>query len=224
MEAKLKRSQTTQLHSAKFITLSVDSLTKALAGRVLSIQCMWKSAWSMKVEIDKSVSRVIYVRNTGWMVRVLSSQCMLRSVWSGSRRGEVCVDVRMRVFLDWRAVSTLTRAFSCIPQSVCRRGIFVCFYFFSILGVCVCLWEMVWCGVYILFFVFFLFFLLLLLLCISHSPITVVFLNFCTFLGRIGMHCISMAYCYRCSLVCLLDTAVSHAKTDKLIKMPFGLC
>ena len=33
------------------------------------------------------------------------------------------------------------------------------------------------------------------------------------------MQSISMAYCYRCSLVCLsvylLDTTVSHAKTDK---------
>ena len=36
--------QTTRLHSAKFITLSVDSLTNALAGWccVLSSQCTWK--------------------------------------------------------------------------------------------------------------------------------------------------------------------------------------
>ena len=63
MEAKSKRSQTTRLHSAKFITLSVDRLTKALAGWccVLSSQCTWKIAWSMKVETDKSVTGVIYV-------------------------------------------------------------------------------------------------------------------------------------------------------------------
>ena len=172
MEAKLIRSQMTRLHSAKFITLSVDSLTKALAGwcRVLSSQCTWKSAWSMKVEADKSVTRVIYVwsgftncdtaathrhevwsrwiwqrimeaklmwadevlggiwsfikyevvkwywmrrdHHTGWMVPCSLQPVYAKKYVKWKQEGEVCVDVRLLVFLGWRAVVTLTRAFS----------------------------------------------------------------------------------------------------------------
>jgi len=137
--------------------------------------------------------------------------------------GEVCVDVRLLVFLDWRATSWRWRGRSRnVYQSTCRRWFFVCFYLFSTLG-CVCVCEK-WCGVAYTFYSLFFLFLLLLLFFISLSPITVIFPKI-LYISRphryasIWLIAIDVAWS-----VCLLDTTVSHAKTDKLIKMPFGLC
>jgi len=97
---------------------------------------------------------------------------------------------------DWRAVSWRWRRRSPdVYQSACRRGIFVCFYSFFTLSV------------YILFFVFFLFFCYCCYSVYHTVPLQSVFLKSCTFLGHIGMQGICMAYCYRCSLVCLSVSA-----------------
>jgi len=108
----------------------------------------------MKSWSDTECEEIITL--AGWC-RVLSSQCTLKSTWSGSWKGKYAWTFDCLFFFDWRAVSLRWRMRSRnVYQSACRRGIFVCFYLFSTLGVCV--WEMVWCGVYILFFVFFLVF------------------------------------------------------------------
>jgi len=115
----------------------------------------------------------------------------------GSMRGRLtacfsrltgCRDVDAGVLVMYTKACLQARNFS---------SVFTCF----LLLVCVCLWEMVWCGVYILSFVFFLFFVPVSILYIA-VPLQSFFVKFCTFLGCIGMQSISMAYCYRCSLVC----------------------
>ena len=126
-------------------------------------------------------------RHTGWMVPCSLQPVYVKKYVKWKHEGEVCVDVRLLVFLDWRATSWRWRGRSRnVYQSTCRRWIFVCFYLFSTLGcVFVCLWEMVWCGVYILFFVFCFCYCCYTL---YHSvPLQSFSLKFCTFLGRIGM-------------------------------------
>jgi len=129
--------------------------------------------WSIWSFIKYEIVKWYWMRrdhHTGWMVL-----CSLQPVYAEKYvkwklEGEVCVDVRLLVFLEWRAVSWRWRGRSRnVYQSACRRGIFVCFYLFSTLGVFVFVRNgVVWCIHFILCF-FSCFFLLLLLFCISQS-------------------------------------------------------
>ena len=168
--------------------------------------------------------------HTGWMVL-----CSLQPVYAEKYvkwklEGEVCVDVRLLVSFSTDGLCRDVDAgvlvmYTSLPAGEEFSSGFTCF---PLLG-CVCVFVrngVVWCIHFILCS-----FLFSCYCCYSvyHTvPLQSVFLKSCTFLGHIGMQGICMAYCYRCSLVCLsvslLDTTVSHAKTDKLIKMPFGLC
>jgi len=122
----------------------------------------------------------------GWC-RVLSSQCTLKSTWSGSTKGKYAWTFDYLFFLTdglRRDVDAgVLIMYASLPAGDEFSSVFTCF---PLLGVCVCLWEMVWCGVYILFFVFFCF----CYCCYSlyHSvPLRSFSLKFCIFLGRIGM-------------------------------------
>ena len=112
--------------------------------------------------------------HTGWMVPCSLQPVYAKKYVKWKQEGEVCVDVRLRVFLDWWTVSWRSRGRSRNVYHSLHAGeefssVFTCF---PSLG-CVCVCEK-WCGVaYTFYSLFFLFFLLLLLLCISHSPITV---------------------------------------------------
>ena len=168
---------------------------------------LWKQSWNVRKRLDNirqnlspyqlSLTKAL----AGWC-RVLSSRCTLKTTWSGSWKGKcawtfdclffstdgLCRDVDAGVLVMYTS----------LPAGEEFSSVFTCF---PLLG-CVFLWEMVWCGVYILFFVF------LFLFCsccysVYHTVPLVSFLQSCTFLGHIGMQGICMAYCYRCSLVCL---------------------
>jgi len=161
---------------------------------------------------------------TGWMVPCSLLPVYAKKYVKWKQEGEVCVDVRLLVFLDWRAVSWRWRGrsrnvYQSLPAGEDFSSVFTCFPVLR----CVCVFVrngVVWR----IHFIFFLFFCYCFYSVYHTVPLQSFSLKFCTFLGRIGMQGISMAYCYRCSLVCLLDTTMSHTETDKLIKMPFGLC
>ena len=94
--------------------------------------------WSIWSFIKYEVVNWYWMRrdhHTGWMV-----PCSLQPVYAEKYvkwklEGEVCVDVRLLVFFDWRAVSWRWRRRSRnVYQSACRRGIFVCFTCFPLLG------------------------------------------------------------------------------------------
>jgi len=124
-------------------------------------------------------------------------------MWSGSRKGKYTWTFDCLFFFDWRAVSWRWRVRSSnVYQSACRRGIFVCFTCFPLLGCVFVRNGVVWRIHFILCF-FSCFFCYCCYPVYHTVPLRSVFLKFCTFLGRIGMQGISMAYCYRCSLVCL---------------------
>jgi len=141
--------------------------------------------------------------HTGWMVPCSLQPVHAKKYVKWKQEWEVCVDVRLHVFLDWRGVSwrwcgRSRNVYQSLPAGEEFSSVFTCFLFLG----CVCVWEMVWCGIYILSFVFFLVFYCF--YSVYHTVSLQLFsLKFCTFLGRIGMQGISMAYCYRCSLVCL---------------------
>ena len=159
-------------------------------------------------------------RSSHW----LDGACSLQPVYAKKyvkwkQKGVLCVDVRLLVLLRWRVVSWLWRgrsrnAYQSLPADEKFSSVFTCF---ALLGVFVrngVVWR-----------IHFILFLLLLLLCISHGPITVIFpkIWYISRLHRYAKH----KYCFLLSMylgLCLLDTTLSHTKTDKLIKMPFGLC
>jgi len=165
--------------------------------------------------------------HTGWMVLCSLQLVYAKKYVKWKQKGEVCVNVRLLVFLDWLAVSWRwcghsRNIYQSLPAGEEFLSVLLVFHSW---GVCVFVKNgVVWRIHFIL--CFFLVFFCYCCYCVYYTvPLQSFFLKLCTFLGRIGMQGISMAYCYWCSWsVCLLDTTVSHAKTDKLIKMPLGLC
>ena len=120
--------------------------------------------------------------HTGWMV-----PCSLQPVYAikyvkWKQEGEVCVDVRLIVFLDWRAVSwrwcgRSRNVYQSLPVGEEFSSVFTCFLFFTCFLLLGCVFVrngVVW-RINFIYFCFFSCFLLLFLFCISHSAITVIF-------------------------------------------------
>jgi len=125
--------------------------------------------------------------HTGWMVSCSLQPVYAKKYVNWKQEGEVCVDIRLLVFLDWRVVSWRWRGrsrnvYQSLPAVEEFSSVFTCF---QLLGVCVC--EK-WCGVAYTFYSFFYLVFCYCCYCVYHTfPLQSFSLKFCTFLGHIGM-------------------------------------